>query len=62
MKRNQHLKAILAVTNTSDLYCRHKSRGLSLRTVGSGSSTAIDLRTVNTDRVHACSKNDNDAR
>ena len=60
MKRNQHLKAILAVTNTSDLYCRHKPRGLALRTVGSGSSTAIDLRTVNTDRV--CSKNDNDAR
>ena len=60
MKRNQHLKAILAVTNISDLYCRHKSRGLALRTVGSGSSTAIDLRTVNIDRV--CSKNDNDAR
>ena len=60
MKRNQHLKAILAVTNTSDHYCRHKSRGLSLQTVGSGSSTAIDLRTVNTDRVF--SKNDNDAR
>ena len=40
MKRNQHLKAILAVTNTSDLYCRHKSRALALRTVGSGSSKA----------------------
>ena len=38
MKRNQHLKAILAVTNTSDLYLVN-------------SSTAIDLRTVNTDRA-----------
>ena len=60
MKRNQHLKAILAVTNTSDLYCRHKSRALALRTVGSGSSKAIDLRTVNSD--HVCSKKDNDPR
>ena len=60
MKRSQHLKAILTVTNTSDLYCTHKSRGLALRTVGSGSSTAIDLRTVNIDRV--CSKTINDDR
>ena len=49
-----------AVTNTSDLYYRHKSRGLALLTVGSVSSKAIDLRTVNTN--HICSKNDNDPR
>ena len=58
-KHNQHLKAILAVTNTSDLCYRHNSRALALRrTVGSGYSKAVDLSTVNTDLV--CSKNDND--
>ena len=38
IKRNQHLKAILAVINTFELYCKQKSRGLVLPTVGSGTS------------------------
>ena len=38
IKRNQHLKAILTVINTFELYCKQKSRGLVLPTVGSGSS------------------------
>ena len=38
IKRNQHLKAILAGINTFELYCKQKSRGLVLPTVGSGTS------------------------
>ena len=36
IKRYQRLKAILAVINTSDLYCKQKSRGMAGAYEGGG--------------------------